>query len=130
MDLLRPKKHDIIHIKPKHIGLLAIISTLVLVAVYGAEVNAGDTVYITGQGAHGTYPYSNNPSHPPSWDCTVKAGQWQVQKADPDLSIIEVNGCWINVNNVDLSVKPPESTQPPLPTADIWAPLPNVTPEN
>lgn len=130
MSVDRLKRQNTIHIEPKHIGLLGLTLFFVLaISAYGSEINTGDKVYVTGQ-AHGTYPYSNNPAHPPSWNCEVEPGQWEVKKADRDLGIIEVNGCWINVNDVNLSIKPPKPTQTPLSTPDIWEPLLIATPES
>lgn len=128
MNVDRPKRQNTIHIEPKHIGLLGLTLFFVLaISAYGSEINTGYTVDVTGQ-AHGTYPYSNNSAHPRSWDCKVEPGQWEVKKADRDLGIIEVNGCWINVNDVNLSIKPPKPTSTPFPTQNPFIPLPTSTP--
>lgn len=131
MSVNRLNNQDKSPIRLKHIGLLGItIFSLVSANIaFGSEIKVKDIVYVAGQGANGTTQYSNNPAHPQSWDCKIEPGQWEVEDVDPKFNIINVNGCWIDVNNSNLSIKPPKPTSTPFPTQNPFIPLPTSTPQ-
>ncbi len=78
------------------------------------------TVYISGNGANGTNPYSTSSAAPIDWKCSVPAGQYQIEDVDPNFDIIMVKNCWINRNNKNVSRKAPASTRTPYPTPNVW----------
>lgn len=83
-------------------------------------INRSDIVYITGNGAHGTNPYSESAAAPQDWKCQIPPGQNVVDDVDPRLDIVEIDGCWIRADNSNLSLTPPTPTKTAFPTPNVW----------
>lgn len=91
-----------------------------LIAACTPTPEKNTTVYIIGDGANGTNPYSTSSGAPTNWKCSVPVGQYQIESIDAQFDIIMVKNCWISNKNKNVSRRSPAVTRTPYPTPNVW----------
>ena len=91
-----------------------------LLAACGGEIKSGGKVWITGDGANGTNPYSTNSAAPSDLKCQVPAVEYQIEDVDVQFDIIKVENCWLSASNRNVRTKAPSPTSTPFPTPSVF----------